>query len=46
MAVKPSKEVKDEPGAEERFERGVANALNTPHKPQKEKAPKPPSRDD
>jgi hypothetical protein len=27
------KEIKDEPGAEDRFKRGIANALNTPPKP-------------
>jgi hypothetical protein len=29
---------KDEPGAQERFDRGIKNALATPHKPHKPKA--------
>ena len=36
MTDKPKpKKVKDEPGAEERFERGIANALKTPPAPHK-----------
>jgi len=36
MAKKPKKaEVEDEPGAEDRFLRGVRKALKTPHKPHK-----------
>jgi hypothetical protein len=34
MADKPPK---DEPGAQERFERGIANALKMPPKPHKPK---------
>lgn len=34
MTDKPSK-VKDEPGAKERFERAIKNALGTPAKPHK-----------
>ncbi len=30
MTDKPPKEIQDEPGADERFERGIANALATP----------------
>ena len=42
MTDKPPKEVQDEPGAEERFERGIANALRMPPKPHKPKpAPTP-----
>lgn len=33
-APKKPEDVKDEPGAEERFMRGVKRALNTPPKPQ------------
>ncbi len=33
MTDKPPNEVQDEPGAEERFERGVANALKMPPRP-------------
>jgi hypothetical protein len=35
MTDKPPKAVEDEPGADERFERGVANALKMPPKPHK-----------
>jgi hypothetical protein len=38
---KEERQVKDEPGAEERFLRGVRKALNTPPKPHKPKAVKP-----
>jgi hypothetical protein len=40
MTAKPPK-VEDEPGAEERFERGIKNALATPHKPHKGNPPAP-----
>ena len=33
MAKKPKKTVEDEPGAEERFLRGLTKALNTQPKP-------------
>jgi len=36
MAKKPKIEVQDEPGAEDRFLRGVRNALKMPHKPHRE----------
>ena len=35
MAKKPSGKVEDEPGAEDRFLKGVRKALETPHKPHK-----------
>jgi hypothetical protein len=41
MTDKPPK-VEDEPGADERFERGIKNALATPPKPRK--APDKPKR--
>jgi hypothetical protein len=37
MTDKPPKDPKDEPGAEERFERGIAKALRMPPKPHKPK---------
>jgi hypothetical protein len=43
MTDKPPKELKDEPGADERFARGLKNALATPpkpHKPTDKSAPK------
>lgn len=33
MPKHPKNEIKDEPGAEERFLRGVRKAVNTPPKP-------------
>jgi hypothetical protein len=36
--TKKKTEIKDEPGAEERFKRGIERALNTPPKPHKEVA--------
>lgn len=35
MAKKPTAEIEDEPGAEDRFLSGVRKALDTPHKPHK-----------
>jgi hypothetical protein len=39
MTDKPSKAVEDEPGVDERFQRGIANALRTPPKPHKRAPP-------
>jgi hypothetical protein len=36
MTRTKKKDIKDEPGAEERFKRGIERALNTPPKPHKE----------
>jgi hypothetical protein len=36
---KPPKEVQDEPGADERFAHGVANALRMPPQPKRKPAP-------
>lgn len=40
MTDKPPK-VEDEPGAEDRFQRGIANALRMPPKPHKPEKAKP-----
>jgi hypothetical protein len=36
MTRSKGKDIKDEPGAEERFKRGIERALKTPPKPHKE----------
>lgn len=41
---KPKPPTEDDPGAEERFERGVRNALSMPPKPHKDEPPKRPKR--
>jgi hypothetical protein len=46
MTDKPPKEIQDEPGADERFERGLKNALAMAPKPHNPKPEKPPLRED
>jgi len=38
MAKSPKEKIEDEPGAQERFMRGIRKALKTPHKPHKSRA--------
>jgi hypothetical protein len=40
MTDKPPKPIEDEPGAQERFEHGLGNALRMPPKPHAQKKPK------
>ncbi len=42
MVDEPPKEVQNEPGADERLERGVSNALTMPPKPHKPAQSEPP----